>query len=165
MQNATDPTARIPLLFFVEDPASLDADRCSLIERAVADIINCRKWQYLYPEFVDHVDEASSTDPDDVPIRTVGGILWLPPHSSSVKKCDEFELVQDCRHFIVESAKLSLHLDSPIVYEFNGIEIGEARGGNPCREIEEHFLKPWETQIGGKGWGDSTLTDVEAEFE
>lgn len=119
------------------------------MERLVTKLAEKRVWSLGRPTFVDEVDDSSS--PDDVPIRTLGGVLevystWPPEGARLPKELDQANL-DDVKALVESLIAFSSKARHEIEFELAGEHVGSIRAGEPDRILREGFLGEWEQSL------------------
>ncbi|MCA9250523.1 MAG: hypothetical protein KDA54_05270 [Phycisphaerales bacterium] len=118
------------LLFFFSD--EFDESDVVAMEEFVNSCPSHPSWPDVPVEFVDHVDDTELTNPEDVPVRTVGGFLSIPRAVDN--KSDEQErktldqLIEALIRFTkTRSCEIELELDRELV--------GNIKNGVPSKSL------------------------------
>lgn len=116
--------------FSPDDPAALAALGGELAATQV--------WSAGPPEFIDELDDASSTQPGDQPIRTVG--LLLPTEGGTDGSSASAE---DVSRFVAALSRFSQERGLELELQLGSIYAGEIRAGQPDRLVREGLLGGW----------------------
>lgn len=141
--------AKQELLFFVAD--DIDEAAAPEMQDLVADLAAKRRWSLGQPRFVDETDDSSTSSPDDLPIRTLGGVLqlystWPPEGAQLPKELDQASL-DDVKALVASLISFSSKTGHEIEFELEGEPVGSIRGGEPDRMLREGFLGEWERSL------------------
>jgi hypothetical protein len=137
------------LLFFVAD--DIDEATAREMERLVAELAEQHAWSLGPPTFVNEVDDSSVSSPEDLPIRTLGGILelysmWPPEGAQLPKELDQANF-DDVKTLVASLIAFSSRTGHELDLELAGEPVGSIRGGEPDRILREGFLGEWEQSL------------------
>jgi hypothetical protein len=131
---------RIPLLFSLVQP---DPGVVPDVARFVAYLNAARDWATGGIELVNVRDADSATLPDDKPIWTLGGVLWLDAPGANPDERRQFE---DVRFLLDQLCRLSAS-HGELVVEYNGEEVGSITGGRLDESLSTGLLAEWQRHL------------------
>ena len=125
---------QLTLLFALEaDHAEMTDEAAEAMRIAVESLAASRPWTIAPPEFVYEEDDSSCTEPDDLPIVTIGAFVKLyssyPPWGERLPidiaraQYNEVKAIVDA----MMAHSLSRHLD--LVFEYDDEAVGFIEGG------------------------------------
>lgn len=96
---------------------------------------------------MDETDDFGGTRPEDLPIRTVGGVLEmysaLPPWLEKLPKDIDRKHYEECEFIIEKLAEFSNRYNCTIEFELDGDSIGEIKYGQLDSSLSEGVLGEW----------------------
>ena len=138
------------MLFFVAD--EVDEGSAAAMRQLVQRLAQSRAWTIDPPIFVDEVEDPE--DPQDEPLRTVGGVLRL--YSGRGHWADKLPVDVDRKHLeevraVIDALRsFSAMTGHELELELNGVHLGTIADGSPDRLISEGFLLAWEQTLRSK---------------
>lgn len=149
-EKISDDHPLINLLFCVDCAMDeIDDKMRAKIERLVERMAGSRDWVLAPPEFVDVVEDDSCTEPDDLPIVTLGGILQLysafPPHE--VPREIDLAQLHEVESLIAQLLEFAREQQIDFEFEFNGESIGEIVDGELDHSMEKGLLGEWRKHL------------------
>jgi len=124
------------------------------MEDAVRQLASARAWTISPPEFVDVTEEPDDPDSDDLPIRTVGGLVELYRIDGEWFERTPVDVVRSQLHdvkAIVEAmSAFSARTGLDIAFELNDDSVGWIKRGSPNRLLREGMLDEWERALAAR---------------
>ena len=140
-------TNRVQLLFAIEQA---DSDSAEVIASLVRGLNEQQKWTHGKIVFVDDLDEVSATQPDDEPVRTLGGVLTLTqPTRDHADESSQYAEVE----FLVDRLCEFSNGGHTLVIEYDGEEIGEIRDGRADTSLRDGCSESGEKYSGSNELG------------
>lgn len=133
------------MLFCVDgDPTD---EHAAKMEIQIDEMGTSRSWVIAAPEFVDEVDDSSCTRPEDIPIRSVGGVLEifsaLPPWGDRLPTSIDRAHLEEVALIVESMSRFSRDADVDIVFELDGESIGMIDAGVPDDSLTDVLLGEW----------------------
>ena len=129
------------LLFFLSSEyADLDISK---LDGVVTGLASSGSWVLGPPRFIDEVEEAESSNPEDEPIRTVGGFLELHPPSEQLPKDIERAHYREIERVVGALTKFGEETGCEIELELDGSFVGDIKNGVPSELITCGLLEEW----------------------
>lgn len=140
------------LLFFIAD--DVDSRAADAMRELVARLAKSGPWTIGPPEFVDAQEEDEEEEPEDEPLRTVGGVLKI--YSARGNLAAKLPLEVDRQHLeevrtVIDALRsFSAVTGHELELELSGVHVGTIANGKPDRLIEEGLLAEWEKALQSK---------------
>jgi hypothetical protein len=134
------------LLFFIENHDELD--NAAVVEDLIQSTRTTNSWETDRLLYVDETDDSSCTQPGDIPIRTLGGILVLADDPSPEELRAD---VQDLQVLTFALCDLSLSVGAEVHFELDGVFCGTIVEGEVSRTLKEGLMAPMQNRAIGGG--------------
>ena len=102
-----------------------------------------RAWHRAPPAFVDERDASSCSQPDDVPIRTVGGVFILEAPASVPDRSTETRQLEEVEYLVGRLAGFSRDRQVELELELAGEFIGDIVDGDVSQSISTGLIDEW----------------------
>jgi hypothetical protein len=123
------------LLFALDEPTE---DGFEAMARLVSKLNEERLWSRGPIEFVNEVDESSVSQPGDLPVQTVGGLLRLRRVEDSPAAVEQAQL--DDIEFLIDRLCAFTAGARALVIEYDGEEVGAIENGEIDRSLRIGLL-------------------------
>jgi len=125
------------LLFAVEEPDPVAVGAVALL---VEELNRARAWSLGELAFVNEIDEDAGSEPNDVPVWTVGGALPLSRPSGDLgRERSQFADVE----FLIGRLCAWSERGYSLVVEYDNEEIGSITGGVADSSLHDGLLGEW----------------------
>ena len=110
------------------------------------DSLKSQQWNNGAPRFFDEVDEDGCTRPEDIPVRSVGCVIYFPTNAKRERNIEQTSYA-DVSLLISLLEKYTKNNAVEIIIELDDDYIGEIVGGKANRGISFGLLTTWLTSI------------------
>jgi hypothetical protein len=132
----------IPVAFYIEEPT---VEAVAELQALVHDLNSAREWTAGTVAFVNEVDADSITQPEDEPIWSLGGTLWLDEPS---RDSHDRKQLEDVSFLISRLCGFSAATGYDLVVEYNREAVGWIENGRADRGLTEVLLREWDIGLG-----------------
>jgi hypothetical protein len=134
----------LAFLFAFDAPAEESAEEMG---RLVAQLNEDRLWSGGPIRFVNEIDASSASQPEDVPIHTVGGTLQLRRQDDSPPSIEAAQLAEV--ELLMERLRAFTRSAGSVVIQYDGEEIGGIENGEMDRSLSVGLLDEWRARVHG----------------
>ncbi len=121
------------------------------LERMIASLAEAKVWVIEPPEFVDETEQPDSGNPEDQPVRTVGGFLELHRCYDGVDPHVERREYAATEFFVDAMNSFSARTGCAFECELGGEIIGSIMVGAACDGITVGLLGEWRKALDNEG--------------
>lgn len=134
------------LLFYLSDDfTEHDVVR---LKQSIKRLAEIGEWSLGPPAFIDHVEQPDTGNPDDQPIRTVGGFLNMNRLSHALNTEVEKAHYGEAKRVVDAMKEFASHTGCEIEFELGGEIVGDVRDGKASKSIEIGLLDEWRKALG-----------------
>jgi hypothetical protein len=134
------------LLFYLSEDYS--DDDVEALREFVSNLGAARKWTLGTPGFVDQIEDIDATAPEDVPIRTAGGVLDLYKSTEDLPATIDREMYHDVEYLVGELTKFSAENGCSFELELGGELVGSIEEGVADDATRVGLLECWRKGLG-----------------
>jgi len=136
------------LLFSLLPPIIPDAEL--RMSRFVEDLADLRTWILGPPQYVNEVSDPGDAVRDSA-IRTIGGVMLLysahPPHDHRLPWEVDSTQLQEVKALLQAVSAYTAATSSSVVFELDGVEVGEITNGTLDESLSLGLLDEWEREL------------------
>jgi len=105
------------------------------------------RWPAGRPQFVDELDEDSATQPEDLPIRTVGAVVPLRDPRTGISAREDSQDLEAVRRVVEGLRAFTAALGLTVELQLGGVYAGRIANGHADHLVEVGLISEWEKSV------------------